>query len=325
MNSKTTGARIGALAFILAILLAPTAYAQEKFPTKPIILVIPWAAGGGQDNSARAITPQVGAILGQPLVIVNKPGAASATGHISVQDAAPDGYTLVQTSTPIITLQYLHPSSGVSFKKLEPIVLFSYSPAAIFVKSDSPYNTLKKLVDYAKANPGKARLANSTNGGIWHISGMAFAKEAGIKITHVSTKGSAADANMVLGGHVEGMVGGPGDVYHLVKGGKLKMIAIAEPERSKLLPDVPTFKESGLNLVLFSYYSWLGPKGLAPEKVRTIYEAVKKAAESKEYRDFCANQAVTISVMGPKEFAKFLEETDRRYKTFIEESGIKPE
>jgi tripartite-type tricarboxylate transporter receptor subunit TctC len=316
----------GAL-FTLIFLILPLTmvYAQATFPSKPITLVIPWAAGGGQDNSARAISPQVGAALGQPLVIVNKPGAASATGHIFVQDADPDGYTLVQTSTPIITLQYLHPSSGVSFKKLEPIGMHAYSPAAIFVKSDGPFDTLKKLVDYAKANPGKLRLANSSNGGIWHLSGIAFAKEAQIKIVHVSTKGSAADANMVLGGHVDGMIGGPGDVFHLVKGGKLKMIAVGEPIRSKLLPDVPTFKEMGLNLVMFSYYSWLGPKGLPKEKVKIIYDALKKGADSKEYRDFCTNQAVTLSVMGPEDFAKFLAETDKKYKAFIEEGGIKAE
>lgn len=308
-----------------ALLSFTAVCAQEKFPVKPITLIIPWAAGGGQDNSARALAPLVGEILGQPIVIVNKPGAASATGHIFVQDSPADGYTLLQTSTPIITLQYLHPSSGVSYKKLEPIAMFSYSPAAIFIKNDAPWNTLKELVDYAKANPGKLRLANSTNGGIWHLAGMTFAKEAGIKIIHVSTKGSAADANMVLGGHVDGLIGGPGDVFHLVKGGKLKMIASAEPERSKLLPDVPTFKESGLNLVMFSYYSWLGPKGLAPEKVRVIAEAVKKATESKPYRDFCANQAVTINFMAPREFSKFLEETDKKYKTLIEENHIKAE
>lgn len=299
--------------------------AQEKFPTKPITIVVPWAAGGGQDSSSRAIAPQVSKILGQPLVIVNKPGAASATGHIFVQEAAPDGYTIVQTSTPLITLQYWQPSAGVSFRKFEPIVLFSYNPATLFVKSDAPWNTLKEFVDYAKANPGKVRIANSTHGGIWHFTGIALAKEAGLKITHVSTKGSAADATMVMGGQVEGMIGGPGDVLHLVKGGKLKIIATAEAERSKALPNVPTFKESGFNVVAFSYYSWLGPKGVSQERVKILYEAVKKAAETKEYRDFCENQGVTISVMGPQEFAKFLEAQDVKYKKFIEEAGIKPE
>ncbi len=325
MKLIAKGWGVGVLGLTLLAAGVTTAPAQEKFPTRPITLVIPWAPGGGQDNSARAITPLVSAILGQPLVIVNKPGAASATGHISVQDSAPDGYTIIQTSTPLITLQYLHPSSGVSYKKFEPIALFSYSPAAIFVKADAPWNTLKDLVDYAKANPGKLRLANSTHGGVWHITGMAFAKEAGIKMTHVSTKGSAADANMVLGGHVEGLIGGPGDVLHLVKGGKLKIIAIAEPERNKILPNVPTFKENGYDVVLFSYYSWLGPKGMAQEKTHIIAEAVKKAAESKEYRDFALNQGVTISVLGPKEFGKFLEMTDQKYKKLIEEGGIKPE
>lgn len=316
---------LGTLVLSTLIFMPLTTFSQEKFPTKPITLIIPWAAGGGQDNSARAISPKVGEALGQSIVIVNKPGAASATGHIFVQEAEPDGYTLVQTSTPIITLQYLRPSAGVSFKKLEPVGMHAYSPAAIFVKSDGPFDSLKKLIDYAKANPGKLRLANSTNGGIWHISGIAFAKEAQIKIVHVSTKGSAADANLVLGGQIDGMIGGPGDVFHLVRGGKLKMIAVAEPQRSKLLPDVPTFKEMGLNLVLFSYYSWLGPKGLPKERVKLLYEALKKGAESKEYRDFCTNQAVTLNVMGPEEFAKFLQETDKKYKAFIEEGGIKAE
>lgn len=311
------------LVFFLAIATLVGASAQEKFPTKPITLVVPWAAGGGQDGSARAIAPHVGKFIGQPVVIVNKPGAATATGHRFVQESKPDGYTLVQTTVPINTLEYLQPSAGVSYKKFEPIVFYSYTPAALLLKSDAPWKTLKEVIDYAKANPGKLRIANTAHGGIWHFSAIALEKEAGLKITHLSTKGSADAVPAVLGGHVDALISGPGDVLHLVKGGKLKMVAIAEPERSKYAPDVPTFKEFGLDIVMYSYYSWLGPKGIPEEKVNFICDAVKKAADMKGYREYCENQGVSVALKGPKEFTKFLDAEDKKYKKLIEESGIK--
>jgi tripartite-type tricarboxylate transporter receptor subunit TctC len=311
---------------LLAIILIPGgASGQEKFPDRAITLVVPWAAGGGLDMAARAMQPHLQQFLGQPVVVVNKPGGGTAIGHHFVLDSKPDGYTIIQSGVVINTLEYVLPSAGISYKKFDPIIFYSYTPAAMLVKPDSPWHNLKELIDYAKANPGKLRVANAAYGAIWHLAAVAFEKEAGLQITHLSTKGTAASLPALLGGHVDAMIAGPGDIFPLVKAGKLKMLAIAEPERSKFVPDVPTFKEFGINVVMYSFYSFLGPKGIPKDRIQILHDAAKKAMETKEYQEYCQGQGVTVSYKGPEEFAQYLEKEDKKFKKLVMEAGIKPE
>jgi tripartite-type tricarboxylate transporter receptor subunit TctC len=311
---------------LLAIILIPgVASGQEKFPDRAITVVVALAAGGGQDMAARAMQPHMQNFLGQPVVIINKPGGGASIGHAFVMNSKPDGYTIIQATVSIHTLEYVLPSAGISYKKFDPIIFYSYTPSAMLVRPDSPWNNLKELIDYAKANPGKLRLVSAAPGGVSHLAALGFEKEAGLQVTHLTTKGIAASLPLLMGGHVDAMIAQPGDILPLVKGGKLKMLAIAEPERSKFVPDVPTFKEFGVDVVMYSFFSFLGPKGIPKERIKIIHDAAKKAMETKEYKEYCEGQGLTIAYKGPEEFARYLDEEDKRFEKLVKEAGIKPE
>lgn len=312
------------LIILMTTIIAAAALGQEKFPTRAVTLIISWSAGGGQDLTARALQPMLQKALGQSLVIVNKPGGGASIGFNFVANSAADGYTILQVSPPLFGLKYIM-KVGVDYKNYEPIIYGGYTPGAILVKPDAPWNSLKEFLDYARANPGKLRVANSGYATGWHIAAVAMEYAAGVKFTHVPYHGTAPSIPAILGGHVEAIVAGPGDTLHLVKGGKLKIIGVAAPERSKFVPDAQTFNELGMNLEIGSFYSWVAPKGVPKERIKILHDAFKKALESKEFEEYCDSQGITISIKGAEEFAKFLEKEDEKYKQLITTAGIKAE
>jgi tripartite-type tricarboxylate transporter receptor subunit TctC len=309
--------------FLTAVILGP-ALAQEKFPTKPVTLIISWSPGGGQDLAARALQPLVEKELGQSLIIVNKPGGGASIGFNYVANADPDGYTILQLSPSVFTLKYTT-KTGIDYKNYEPIIFGTYTPAAILVRPDAPWKTLKEFLDYARANPGKLRVANSGYAGLWHIAALAMEHAAGVKFSHVPYKGTGPSIPAILGGHVDAVVAGPGDTLHLVKGGELKIIGVAAPERCKFVPEAQTFNELGMKVDIVSFYTWVGPKGVPKERVKILYDAFKKALESKEFGEYCDKQGITLSIKGPEEFGKYLEQEDKKFKDLITSAGIKPE
>lgn len=320
--------RFSGLSFVIillmTIILAAAALAQEKFPTKPVTLIISWSPGGGQDLTARALQPLVQKALGQSLVIVNKPGGGASIGFNFVATSEPDGYTVLQASPSLFTLKYTM-NVGVDYIKYEPIIFGGYSPAALLVKADAPWKTLKEFFDYARANPGKLRVGNTGHASIGHIAAIAMEQAAGIKIAHVPFKGSAPSIPAVLGGHVDAIVSWIADTIHLVKAGQLKLLGVAAPERSKYVPEAQTFNDLGMNMEMVTFYSWLGPKGVPKERVKILHDAFKNALESKEFDEYCDKQGVTVSIRGPEETGKFLEREDKKFKELITIAGIKPE
>ncbi len=301
-----------------------SALAQEKFPAKPLTFIISWSAGGGQDLTARALQPHLEKALGQPAIIVNKPGGGASIGFNEIANSAPDGYTFGQVSPSINILKYTM-KADVDYVNFEPIMFGGYSPVSIFVKKEAPWNTLKEFLDYAKANPGKVRMGNSGYAAIFHISAIGMEQVAGVKFIHVPYKGTSPSIPALLGGHIEAIAAGITDTFHLIKGGKLKALGVAAPERSKFVPQAQTFKELGMDAEFITFYAWVGPKGIPKERVNTLHQAFKRAIESKEFRDYCDSQGVTISTKGPEEFGKFLAQEDKKWKELISIGGIKPE
>ena len=314
-----------AVAVLLVLTLAANqSLAQEKFPSKPVTLIISWSAGGGQDLTARALQPHLGKALGQTVVIINKPGGGASIGFNEIANSTPDGYTFGQASPSINILKYTM-KAGIDYVKFEPLMFGGYSPCAILVRKEATWNTLKEFLEYAKANPGKIRMGNSGHGAIFHISAIGMEQAAGVKFIHVPYKGTAPSIPAILGGHIDAIVAGITDTFHLIQGGKLKAVGVAAPERSKFVPEAQTFKELGMDAEFITFYSWLGPKGISQDRVTVLYQAFKKAVETKEFRDYCDSQGVTISTKGPDEFAKFLAQEDKKWKELITIGGIKPE
>ncbi len=316
---------ISVIVVLCSTISCVSAFAQEKFPSKPINYIIAFSAGGGQDLVARTLQPHLQKSLGQNVILINKSGAGGAIGFNEVAKSAPDGYTIGQISPSLLLLKYTAKGTTTAFTNYETIIFGGYAPYGILVRKDAPWNTWKEFHDYAKANPKKIRVGNPGFGGNGHIACIGMEVAAKLDFIHVPYKGVAPSFQEVLGGHIDAICGGLTDTLHLVKGNKLKFLALAAPERSKVIPDTPTFKELGMDAEFSAYYGWVGPKGMSKERIAVLYNAFKNAIESKEFREFCDTQGITISMKNPEEFSRFWEQDDRKWKELTTIGGIKPE
>jgi tripartite-type tricarboxylate transporter receptor subunit TctC len=222
--------------------------AQASYPDHPIRFVVPFPAGGGADNLARAIVPKAAQILGQSIIIDNKPGAGGNIGAADVARAAPDGYTLLQGTNGTHGInQALYSKPGFDpFKDFVAVAPFTIVPAMLVVIPSVPANTLPELLAYIKANRGKVSFASAGNGTTSHLAGVLFKNSTGTDIEHIPYKGGGPALIGLLSGEVQMMIDLMVNVYPQVKAGKLKAIAVTSLERVSTAPDVPTLDESGL-------------------------------------------------------------------------------
>lgn len=311
------------LAMVAVALVAP-AVAQEKFPKDPVTIVVPYAAGGSHDLVARALQPQLEKILSAPVIVENKPGGGSTIACNYVKAAAPNGYTLVTVSPTLSIIKYTLPDSGVTFDQFEPIAYVGYTPQGVFTRVDAPWNNLKELLDYAKANPGKLKCGNAGHGGNFHMGAVGIEQATGVKFTHIPFKGAAPAVPAVMGGHVDIIVSTIADTLHMVKGGSLKVLGLAAPERNKFAPDAQTFKELGYDIEFSTYWSYLGPKGMPKDRVKILFDAFQKSTETKEVKDFFDMQGVTPSLKNPEELADYYKKEDVKWGRLIKEGGLMP-
>jgi tripartite-type tricarboxylate transporter receptor subunit TctC len=311
------------LAVGTGVLVAPAA-AQEKFPKDPVTIVVPYAAGGSHDLVARALQPQMEKILGAPVIVENKPGGGSTIACNYVKAAPPNGYMLVTVSPTLSIIKYTLPDSGVTFDQFEPIAYVGYTPQGVFMRVDAPWNNLKELIEYAKANPGKLKCGNAGHGGNFHMGAVGIEQATGVKFTHIPFKGAAPAVPAVMGGHVDIIVSTIADTLHMVKGGSLKVLGLAAPERNKFAPDAQTFKELGYDIEFSTYWSYLGPKGMPKDRVQILYDAFKKSTETKEVKEFFDMQGVTPSLKSPEELADYYKKEDVKWGKLIKEGGLMP-
>lgn len=305
-------------------MLLESAGAQEKFPKDPVTIVVPYAAGGSHDLVARALQPQLEKVLGVSVIVENKPGGGSTIACNYVKAAPPNGYTLVTVSPTLSIIKYTLPESNVTFDQFEPIAYVGYTPQGVFTRMDAPWNNLKELLDYAKANPGKLKCGNAGHGGNFHMGAVGIEQATGVKFTHIPFKGAAPAVPAVMGGHVDIIVSTIADTLHMVKGGNLKVLGLAAPERNKFAPGAQTFKELGFNIEFSTYWSYLGPKGMSKDRVKILFEAFKKSTETKEVKDFFDMQGVTPSLKTPEELAAYYKAEDVKWGKLIKEGGLMP-
>lgn len=320
---KAPAVLIVCLAVVTVVLAGPAA-AQEKFPKDPVTIVVPYAAGGSHDLVARALQPQLEKALGAPVLVENKPGGGSTIACNFVKTSPPNGYTLVTVSPTLSIIKYTLPDSNVTFDQFEPVAYVGYTPQGVFTRTDAPWNNLKELLDYAKANPGKVKCGNAGHGGNFHMGAVGIEQATGVKFTHIPFKGAAPSVPAVMGGHVDIIVSTIADTLHMVKGGSLKVLGLAAPERNKFAPDAQTFKELGYDIEFSTYWSYLGPKGMPKDRVKILYEAFKKATETKEVKEFFDMQGVTPALKSPEELAEYYKKEDVKWARLIKEGGLMP-
>lgn len=281
--------------------------ALAAFPEKPVTVICPWSAGGGTDTLLRALSKEAEKHLGQTINVVNQTGGGGAIGHNAIRAARPDGYTVGMIT---FELNSLPPQGLVPFtwKDFDPLMRINSDPAALTVKADAPYSNVKGFIDYAKANPGEVSIGNSGPGSVWHIAAGLTADKTDIKVKHVPFDGANPAVTALVGGHIKAVAVSVAEVKGQVQAGNLKILGVMSSERDKLFPDVPTFKEQGVDV---QFYTWRGlglPKGVPAEAKAKISDAYKKAFDSQEFKDFAAKASLNLSYQDTAAFTKFLDQ-----------------
>ncbi len=290
-------------AVLLALVVAVPALAQE-FPTKPIELIIPYGPGGSHDLTARAVASVAQHYLGQPLLVVLKPGGGGAVGSQHVIRAKPDGYTLLFGGTGPNTTFALVQKAPIGPDQFIPVARINHSAPILTVKADSQFKTLKDIVDYAKKNPGKFNFANSGPWGAADLPMRLFARAAGIEYNNIPHDGGGPAQLAVLGGHADATFGFTPQLMPQVAAGKLRGVAVTDTKRLRDMPNVPTMKEQGYDVVFTMWRAVLAPKGTPPPIVDKLETAFKKLSEDKSFQALIRSLGDDVNFLGGKDFDK---------------------
>ena len=299
---------------------AVTAIGAEEFPSKPIYVIVGYNPGGGTDMNARALAATVTEYLNnQPLVIVNKPGAQGLLGPKFVADSKPDGYTLALGwgNSEMTFGQYLMKMPFDFMKDFKPVIALNALTSILAVPADSPFNSLKELVDYAKENPGKLKWTHTGRGSFNHANGLDLMRTAGIKMTEVPNVGGAKTRNLVAGGHVD--LAFFASFLALSVPDKVKGLGMAYPERDPAFPNVPTFDEQGYNIMNAHGLFGIGaPAGVSDERIQTLYESFKKATDHKAYKKIVAGLGFIPLGWDPQKFMEAVKTDTTNYGVLAE-------
>jgi tripartite-type tricarboxylate transporter receptor subunit TctC len=314
---------------LACVLVASMAGAQAQWPERPVRVVVPFPASGATDLIARVVTQRVAQDLGQQLVVDNKPGAGGTIGSAEVAKAAPDGYTVLFTtsSTHAISPHLMPRLSYDAAKDFTPVAHVADAPSVLLVTPSLPVKTVAELIAYAKANPGKLNYATSGNGTIVHLNSAAFSAQAGIDMTHVPYKGTALSIPDLISGQVHVLFDSlPTGMPH-VAGGKVRALGVTSEKRSGLAPELPTLAESGLPG--FASVTWFGvylPAGAPPALVDRVHQAFTKAVQSPEVKASLAKLGVDPADVGtPAKFAAMVKADSARWASVIRQRNIKVE
>ena len=298
------------------------------YPTRPITLIVPYAAGGGNDAMARGVAVQMSKILGQQIVIENRGGAGGSIATRQIAKATPDGYTLGIGGTGTLGVApTLYPDAGYDPRKdFSPIGLIANSPLVILVHPSVPANNVGELIALAKAQPGKLNYASAGNGSGIHLSTVLFAVTAGIELTHIPYTGTGQALTDVIGGHVKLYFSSPPPAIGLVKSGQLRALAVTGAKRSPVFPDLPTVAESGLpGFEAVLHYGIIGPAGMPRPIVDKLNAALREALASPEVSNRLALEAAEPQPTTPEEYAADIDREDTLWSAIVKKSGAKAE
>ena len=298
--------------------------AQEKYPTKPINFIIGYPAGGTTDVCARPLVAAASKILGQPVIVVNKPGGASAVAVATLKNEKPDGYTIGILPSGAVLSQHMRKVPYDSAKDFTPIVQYAVYLYGLVVKPDSPWKTFKEFIDYAKANPGKIRYSTAGPGTPQHLVMERLARKEKIKWTHIPFEGGPPAIANLLGGHVEAS-SQTTEWKKNVEAGTLRLLAVYGEKRMIDFPNVPTLLELGYNIIAPSLICVVGPKGLSPQIVEILHGAFKKAMEDPDFIKMGRQLDQPVIYRGPQELGKHLVEMNEEVGSLIESLGLRKE
>ena len=323
LTKKTFITALSAVALAVPALAA----AQENYPSKAITFIVPYAAGGSSDTRSRQLAQHMAETLGVPVVVENRPGASGNIGTSQIARAKPDGYTIgLGNFAPMAINKSLY-GDTLPFDPetdLQPIALIERGGMVLAVNSESPYQTADELLKDAKANPDKLNYASTGAGGASHLISELFKVRGGFEAIHVPYRGGAPAVNDLMGGTV--------DMYlelaslfipHLAADKpRIRALAISTEERISALPDLPTFKELGIDLVGSNWFGVIAPAGLPEDVLEKLNAAVNNALQNDSYRQIVESQGADVAGGTPEEFKQFIQSESAMWGDLIRKQGI---
>jgi putative tricarboxylic transport membrane protein len=307
-----------AVALAALVLAAP---AVSAFPTKPVELTVLFGAGSAADLLARKLAELAARELGQPVAVVNRTGAGGAVGYTYVKGQPADGHSIVWNSNSISTAFHAG-NMKLDYTAFAGVSALTSEPVSLTVRVDAPWKDLRELLAHAKAHPGHVRIGNSGRGSFTHLAAVALENRAGVKMTHVPF-GRELAITTVLGDKIEASVQLPAEIMTQVTGRQVRVLAVSGDKRLSSLPEVPTFKESGVDLAMTLWRGIAAPTGTPAEAIARLERAFVGAAQSAEYRDFAARMGATVEVIGARDFDRFMAGDDREIAALMEQIGLK--
>lgn len=319
-------------AVVLCALLgfsAAQAQTDDKYPNRPIRLVVPWPAGGSSDAVARIIGANLQESMGQPVIVDNKAGASGIIGTDFVAKSPKDGYTLLWAISNHITNPMLYKQVPYDpMRDFEPVAVIGYTPFMLVVNPDLPVRDVKELVAYARARPGKVTYATPGHGTSHHLGMQLFSNLTGAEMLQVPYKGGAPAINDLLAGRVDVYMEVVSGVEPLVKTGKLRALGVTTQQRVPLLPEIPTIAEQGYpSFELVGYWGLLAPAGTPRDVVAKLAAEIKRALEREDTKKSLASLSLVYEPAGasPARFRSFLEAQIPRYTKLIKDAGVEPQ
>ena len=321
--------RRAALSMLLTLALLPldAARAQPVWPTRAVKVIVPFAAGSFTDVAARAIAAELTQQLGQPVIVENRGGAGGTLGADAVAKAAPDGHTLLLTDNSFVISPGLYAKLPYDPRKdLVPVSLVAEGPAIMIARSDLPATTLKGVVDLAKAKPKGLSFGSGGQGSSAHLATEMFLNMAGIEMLHVPFKGVAAAISEVVAKRLDITIGSIGSAGPQVQGGLVRGIAVTGKQRSAMLPEVPTFAESGYpdyNMVY--WFGVLAPAATPPAVLSRLYEELVRATAKPRIQEIFSAQGVRALTNTPADYSRQIGEEMKMWQGVIAKAGVKIE
>jgi tripartite-type tricarboxylate transporter receptor subunit TctC len=287
------------------LLAAAVPAAAQDYPSKPIEVIVGFAPGGGTDMIARTVADVGQKYVGQPLVVVNKPGASGIIGAQHVASAQPDGYTvLVAGGSETVSTPHYRSIPFSPVDDFEPVIRFMIERLNFYVRTDSPWKTFPDLVADAKKNPDKYSYATAGVGGLHYSTMVVAAKRAGFSMTHVPYKGGAETLAALAGGHVDVAMASPNEAFALVQGGRVRPLATASIERSPTEPNTPTLRELGYDVYLENQKGFVLPKGTPKPIVQQLHDRLKKVFDDPQFKASAEKLKLELSYLDPEQFRK---------------------
>jgi len=318
----------GTLGLLVVAALAPPAAAQSAgaYPSKPLRLVVPYTPGASNDTLSRATAEAMSPILGQPIVIDNRPGAGGMIGAEHAARSPADGYTILNVQASFATNVAIRAKMPYDvFKDFAYIGMMARSPMIVVVHPSMPVRTTKELVALARKRPGDLNYGSSGTGGSNHLATELFAKTANIRITHVPYKSVGPAMTDLAGGHVQMVITSLPSALVLVKAGRLKALGVASEQRSSFAPDIPTIKEGGVPYVSELWWGLAAPGKTPPEIVDRLSDTLRKAMQTAQLKQRYATEGAEALPMTPQEFTRYVHNEVTRWRQVVSDAGLKLE